>query len=297
MATGKEFYYRIAHNLLLSYRLHSPEPMPFAILCDRRNLWTEDFDEVVLIDNPAFSFVDKLRIIDLSPFEETIFIDADCLAYRDLNGLWEIFEGAPDFSFLGHEFPLDSDDGWWDRENLGELKDKVSRKITCQGGIYFIRKNGSHINDFSRTCSFVKEHYHDFRFKLFPDKMSDEMILTLAAAVHGFPPQRDWCEVFAYYPEAKVIAADVRSGLLVHEWTLRPGHIIDDAFFLHFGSHACKNGWFYNSEAFKLVKRPWGISDRADYLLIWLRCAANNSKFLKAISNKVPRRIRERLYR
>ncbi|MBQ6254792.1 MAG: hypothetical protein IJK05_09145 [Bacteroidales bacterium] len=297
VATGKEFYYRIAHNLLLSYRLHSLEPLPFAILCDRRNRWTEDFDEVVVIDDPAFSFADKLRIIDLSPFGETIFIDADCLAYRDLNGLWEVFEGAPDFAVLGHAFPLDSDEGWWDLENLGELKGKVSGKITCQGGVYYVRNNGDLIKDFSKTCDFIKERYFDFRFKLFGNKVEDETILTLAAAVHGFLPVRDWSEVFAYYPEAKIIAADVRSGLLVHEWTLRPGVIHDDAFLLHFGSHACKNGWFYNSEALKLIKRPWGISDCTDYLLIWLRCVVNNSKLLKAISNKVPRRFRERLYR
>lgn len=295
VATGKEFYYILAHNLLLSYRLHSSAPVPFAIICDKKNRWTEDFDEVVVIPDPTFSFMDKLRIIDMSPFDETIFIDADCLAYRDLNGLWEIFEGAPDFGVLGHTYPLDSDDGWWDLENLGELKDKVSCKMTCQGGVYYVRNNGAEIGEFADTCAYVRERYFDFKFKLFGNKLCDETTLTLACSVHGFSPVRDWSEVFAYYPETKVISADVRSGVLVHEWTLRPGIIHDDAFFLHFGSHAARNGWLYHKEAFKLRPRPLRLSDRRDYLISWLRRVVNHSKFLKAISNTIPRHLRERL--
>ncbi len=297
VATGKEPYYILAHNLLLSYRRHSSSDTPFAILCDRRNKWTDDFDEVVVIEDPSFSFMDKLRIIDLSPFDETIFIDSDCLAYRDLNGLWEIFEGAPDFGVLGHAYPPDSEEGWWDRENLGDLKDKVSCKIMCQGGVYYVRGNGNQIGEFSRTCSYIRERYLDFRFKLFGNKLADEMIIALACSVHGFLPRKDWSEVFAYYPETKVIAADILSGVLIHEWTLMPGIIHNDAFLIHFGSHEAKNGWLYNKEAFKLRKRPLRLHDYSDRFLIWLRCVVNHSGFLKAISKTVPRRVRERLFR
>lgn len=44
IATGKELYYQLAQNLLKSYRLYSRNPMPFAILCDRENTYTEQFD-------------------------------------------------------------------------------------------------------------------------------------------------------------------------------------------------------------------------------------------------------------
>lgn len=35
LATGKELYYQLARNLLMSYRLYTQNPMPFAIMCDR----------------------------------------------------------------------------------------------------------------------------------------------------------------------------------------------------------------------------------------------------------------------
>ena len=37
IATGDEQYYRIAANLLRSYRFFSASPMPFALICDREN--------------------------------------------------------------------------------------------------------------------------------------------------------------------------------------------------------------------------------------------------------------------
>lgn len=40
IATGKEEYYRLAHNLLLSYKYHTENPLPFALLCDRENEYT-----------------------------------------------------------------------------------------------------------------------------------------------------------------------------------------------------------------------------------------------------------------
>lgn len=44
IATGGDWYYQLAENLLLSYRLFSEKPMPFAILCDRENEHTKCFD-------------------------------------------------------------------------------------------------------------------------------------------------------------------------------------------------------------------------------------------------------------
>lgn len=297
VATGKEMYYVLAHNLLMSYRLHSAEPMPFAILCDRFNEWTADFDEAVIIDNPSRSFLDKVRIIDLSPFDETIFIDADCLAYRDLNGLWDIFKDSPDLGVLGQTYPNDSDEGWWTHENLGDLGDKVGYKMTCQGGMYYVRNNGKDIREFSQLCQEILARYNDFKFKLFPTKPEDENIFTLASAVSGWLPVRDWYELFGYYPEMKVVSIEIKSGKLEYEWTKDPGNVRKDAFFVHFGTYNAKNGWLYNREAFKLRKKPLGLKGLTDRALIRARCAVNGSKPLKALANLVPKGFRERFHR
>ena len=47
IATGRDEYYRLAHNLLLSYKYFTKSPLPFALLCDRENEYTSDFDQIV----------------------------------------------------------------------------------------------------------------------------------------------------------------------------------------------------------------------------------------------------------
>lgn len=85
IATGDEWYYRIAINLLRSYRLFSENPMPFALICDRERKETEEFDKVILMEEPSCTYLDKLRLPEYIPYDETIFVDADSLAFRDLN--------------------------------------------------------------------------------------------------------------------------------------------------------------------------------------------------------------------
>ena len=75
IATGNEKYYKFASNLLKSYRLHNLK-YPFAILCDRENEYTKDFDQVVLLDNVKNSYQDKFRMLIDSPYQEGIFMIA-----------------------------------------------------------------------------------------------------------------------------------------------------------------------------------------------------------------------------
>ena len=49
IATGAERYFQIAENLLLSYRKFASVKYPFAIICDRKNNYTSEFDNVIRI--------------------------------------------------------------------------------------------------------------------------------------------------------------------------------------------------------------------------------------------------------
>lgn len=268
VATGHERYYKMAHNLLLSYRFHSKTPVPFAILCDQRNKWTTDFDEVVIIDNPACTFLDKLRILDLSPYDNTIFIDSDCLVFKDLNDLWTLFQNGPDVGVLGDVFPLDSEKGWWDAKNLGDLRDKVDYKLICQGGMYYVRKKGKKLPAFIDSCLFIQDHYLDYHFSIFETKLEDETILSLASAVHHFLPVKKWQDVFAYYQEATILRIDILSGVLEYKWNLEPDVLRNNAFFLHFGTSYVMNRWQYKKEVFKLKNGAIRLSNYGKYCIL-----------------------------
>lgn len=188
IATGREEYYRIASNLLRSYRMFCKTPLPFAILADKENTYTEGFDDVIIFPERANnSYLDKLSLGEYLPYDINIFIDADCLAYGDLNQLFDYFENADDFSCFGRVLPLDDKTGWFEYENLGELKKKVSYVVGLHGGIYYMRKGNLCRKIFEDARRFVKD-YPKFKFRGKFDTPGDEPLVALSMAVNGCRP-------------------------------------------------------------------------------------------------------------
>lgn len=236
----------------MSYKFHTSDPLPFAILCERENSITEEFDDVILIDSPRRAFTDKLRILDLSPYEETIFIDADCLAYSDLNGLWDLFKDSHPFCLIGEALPVDSERAWLSFENMGVFKDAIDNFIICQGGIYYVRKDCP--EEFKATAQYILEHYYDFDFRKFQVIPCDETILSLACAVHKYYPSHNLGDVFCYYPKVrKIEKMDIRKGELEYGYIWQEaGDTADGRFLVHWGTRGTR-GWTYARELERLV--------------------------------------------
>ena len=183
IATGNEKYYRIAANLLHSYRLFSANPMPFALICDRECEYSKYFDQTILLDAPWRSYLDKLYLPDLIPYDETIFLDADSLAYRDLNDFWIAFENSTDFSAFGTDYPANYPYAWFKLEDTCEFSDTIESIPDFIGGVYFLRK-GPHLRALAETCQYVLKNYHHFKFRQFTEP-ADEPIYALAMSIHG----------------------------------------------------------------------------------------------------------------
>lgn len=222
IATGKEEYYRLAYNLLCSYRYFCSEPLPFAILADRENAYTEAFDDVIIFpDGATNSYLDKLCLAEFAPYDTTIFIDADCLAYGDLNTLFAHFEDADDFSCFGRVLPLDDKTGWFEYENLGELKDKVTYVVGLHGGIYYIRKTQA-AKQTLQTAKALVPDYPKFRFKGKFDTPGDEPLVALAMALNGMRPiPFIGSAICCYWEHEGKMKVDISRGLAATEQELR----------------------------------------------------------------------------
>ena len=184
IATGNEKYYRLARNLLQSYKLFCDNPLPFAIMCDRENEVTALFDQVVLLEHPLNAFWDKFELLVRAPFDETIFIDADCLAYADLNQYWDYFAQADDFTGCGTNYPIDSEKGLFQDGQLGKYNGRAHWKPDIHGGLYFIRK-GAVCDGIYRDCQYITQHSGEFHWPDFCAPNADEPVLCLAMAVNG----------------------------------------------------------------------------------------------------------------
>lgn len=236
LATGKDLYYQLARNLLLSYRLYTQNPMRFAIMCDRENEYTALFDDVVRLEHPLNSYWDKFELLVRSPYDETIFIDADCLAYADLNEYWDYFAGADDFTGCGTNYPIDSEKGLFQADQLGKYTGLVHWKPDICGGLYFIRR-GPGCDALYQECQWISQHYDEFHWPDFCAPKADETVLCLAMAVHGMHAMiADPCN-YGHPWEASEMEHDIFTGYCQYatEWHPR----VSQGRLVHFGTRYC----------------------------------------------------------
>ena len=159
IATGDALYYQLAGNLLASYKLYTDSPYPFAILCDRKNEITEQFDDVVIFPDAKRNYFDKFELLIRAPYDETIFIDGYpgkyCVLARRHGNTWYIAGNNATGETLKLKLSLPMlkkgdlaalySDNIKDREpQLTELKVKNPQAVTItmadQGGFVIVTK-------------------------------------------------------------------------------------------------------------------------------------------------------------
>ena len=247
IATGDERYFKMALNLLRSYRLFSKNPLPFTILADKQNKYTDEFDDVIILKNPKCSYLDKLALLINCPYDETIFIDADCLAYHDLNDYWKVYDFSYTLSCFGNSFPLDNtNDGYFSKENVGEYSNQIKFIPHVHGGIYFLRKDDQ-IKKMYDLAMDINFNYSKFKFNHFP-MPADESILALCMAVFDCRPiiEEGWHIIF--YPDLKKFSADISSGT---NSCIKYGKNVSNAYVIHWSNFLTNNA-DYKSEVDKL---------------------------------------------
>lgn len=185
VATGAEEYYQLAANLYTSYKKMGNGSYPFTLICNKENEYSKLFDDVVLVDEFRRSTIDKL-LMSYSPYDETIFLDADILILNPIDDLWDIFAEQDDVSVFGCTYPLDSKKGWFTYEGCGKYKPQVKYMIDMNGGIVYFRKGNRAASIFSTALELVNE-YSDFDFKRFKEP-ADEPVMALSMVLHSCKP-------------------------------------------------------------------------------------------------------------
>lgn len=221
IATGKDMYFRFARNLLESYKLYCDHPLPFAIMCDRENEYTALFDDVVLFEKTEHVYFDKFELLKLAPYDETIFIDSDCLAYDDLNKFWDYFEGEDDFSAAGTNYPIDSERGLFQQGAIGIYNGRAHWKPDIHGGLYFIRK-GALCDAIYEDCRYIADHYDEFTWPEYCAPYADEPVLCLAMAVNGCHAAEADPENYGIPWEVTELQCDIFTGKCVYATDWHP---------------------------------------------------------------------------
>lgn len=248
IATGNEMYFQFAMNLLLSYKLFCDCPLPFAIMCDRENAYTVAFDDVVLFEKTEHPYFDKFELLKRSPYDETIFIDSDCLAYGDLNQFWDYFSNADAFSASGTNYPIDSDLGLFDKTEIGPYAQRVHWKPDIHGGLYYIRK-GETCDAIYQDCRYIAEHYSEFHWPDFCAPYADEPVLCLAMAAHGCRAQEAFPANYGIPWEVTEMKCNLFTGQCQYATDWHP--LVTNGRMIHWSVRYCKKP-LYRFEVEKL---------------------------------------------
>ena len=258
IATGKEHYYRVAYNLVSSYRLNAGM-YPFAIICDRSNKYTAAFDKTVILEDPAYSYMDKLRLFDCLPYDETIFIDADCLVYGDIDRWWDLFEKAGDCSVFGCAYEdLSTDRGWFMTDGMGKYRDSIKFVPSFSGGVYYLRNTNACKNVFE-IAKEAAANYGDYPFAIFR-KPADEPVIALGMAVEGCRPVE--CSDVGLYTYKRFTKADIDAPWAEWYYNGAWSRII----LIHWGNFGTMKA-FYLFEASKARRKLKGKPERG---FVWL---------------------------
>jgi hypothetical protein len=145
MAVGSEHYLEMAVDMALSLREHSALPLSIAV--DESlgrvvaNRYPRVFDAVVRV-HPRFLRGRALKYgcAEASPFEETIFVDADCIVLGSLDGLLDSLGGA-DLAMLGELLTREQDEmhhGFSTRALMERFG--LDRYLKTNSGLFCFRK-------------------------------------------------------------------------------------------------------------------------------------------------------------
>jgi hypothetical protein len=102
LAYGPDPYIRMAEGVARSIRLRNPEAR-LAVVTDRDSASLRRCFDVIIPLEPRYGpgLAQKLHLDLYSPFQRTLYLDSDCLVFRDIELLWNQFRGFEGLGLFG----------------------------------------------------------------------------------------------------------------------------------------------------------------------------------------------------
>lgn len=185
LAFGAPKYVEMAKALARSLVLHSPQT-PRTVVTDSQDPELQELFTTVVKYEPSFgsNVRQKMYLDRYSPYEETLFIDSDCLVVGDLQIFWDAFKDAG-FAVQGVQTLRSGDrDPFLDVEFLLQ-RFSLAGIPKFNGGIYFFRRSPE-VDALFATARMLLDNDQEFGFLSFrSDGPADEALYGTAMAIHG----------------------------------------------------------------------------------------------------------------
>jgi hypothetical protein len=212
IATGKKLYVDFAVNLARSFFWWHPDTdIKFQLVTDQPDFVPADVKEkteliIIAKGEIGEGFSTKLHLDKLIGEGQTLFIDSDCLVYRNLDNIFEQFKGHA-VSVVGDYISK----GEW----FGEIepickKFNITHMPKFNGGVYYLEK-GEMASKVYNTARQLEPQYDEIGFKRLRNRPNDEVLMALAMELNRQVPVADDGSILAEFVNFK---SGVKSDLL-----------------------------------------------------------------------------------
>lgn len=187
LAYGERRFIEQARSLAHSLELHAPG-LPRAIVTDSEDPGLRELFTVIPYRPEFGSGVRQKLYLDLySPFEETLFIDSDCLVLGDLSSFWQAFAGqafgVPGFRYLERG----STDPYLDVNHVLDTL-QLTRLPKFNGGVYYFNRSAASAT-FFETARKLLDDWNSLNFQEFRGNgPADEALYSVAMAMRDIAP-------------------------------------------------------------------------------------------------------------
>jgi hypothetical protein len=189
IAYGGADYIRMAVALARSIRQFNPESQLAIVTDSNSSSLANLFNHRIPIDLAyGQGVLQKLHVDRYTPFDETVFIDSDCLVFGDVDQLWEMYEPARSRGFGVFSWnQLSQEDSHYGVTNMRHCMSTLSvQKIAAfNSGLFYFNKSNiaNRVFQSSRTIANQAFELGLSRFK--NSSVADEPVLGLAMAVNN----------------------------------------------------------------------------------------------------------------
>lgn len=180
IAHGDRRYIDMSKMLALSL-LHSNPLIKRAVISDTAEDEFKGLFDIYIPYNKTFGagLSQKLHLDKYSPFDETIFIDADCLVISPLN---EIIELVTPHSFVVFGDQINSGEWFMDVTSICK-KFNVPSIPKFNGGAYYFKKDAITANIYNDARE-ITGRYTDIGLKYLNGALNEEPVIAIAMAVN-----------------------------------------------------------------------------------------------------------------
>ena len=185
IAYGSSRYVRMAKGLARSMRFHNPA-VSLAVVTDSGDRELRAlFDFVIPLDESYGTGVSqKLHVDRYTPYDETLFVDSDCLAFADPESLWPGYRGA--FGVKGWSY-LGANDTHYGVDDMAKLLAQcgIGRLGAFNSGLFYFDRSPAARKVFE-TAREISRRPRELGLKSFKNSpCADEPVFALALELNG----------------------------------------------------------------------------------------------------------------